>query len=122
MSSMVPSSASASSNPPLAKAAATSGNKGGWWAALSDMLSPPSVKTDTAVDCAACGNERVVACGNCDGVGSYITYGRTVQCNCCKGTGLVICRECFAGDPWDIEGIRATVRAAAERKGRLPSS
>lgn len=118
------SKAPASSNPPIAKAAATtgSGDKGGWWAALSDMLSTKSIENDTATDCAACSNERVVACGNCDGEGSYVTYGRTVQCNCCKGTGLVICRECFQGDPWDVEGIRATVRAAAERKGRLPSS
>lgn len=71
-------------------------------------------------DCAACGNERVVACINCDGIGSYVTYGRIVICPACKGTGLTICRDCFNGDPWDIEGIRATVRAAAERLGRLP--
>ncbi len=62
-----------------------------------------------------------MACPNCDDAsGHYETYGRVVQCSACKGTGLVICRACFNGDPYDIEGIRATVRAAAERLGRLP--
>jgi DnaJ-class molecular chaperone len=107
-----------------ATASASSSSNKGWWAGLTDMLSGVTGATTTAepIDCAACNNERVVGCGNCDGVGSYVTYGRTVQCPVCKGTGLVICRDCFNGDPYDIEGIRATVRAAAERMGRLPPS
>ena len=31
--------------------------------------------------CGTCQDEEVVDCSNCDGVGSYVTYGRTVQCN-----------------------------------------
>ena len=71
-------------------------------------------------DCGVCQNERVVGCINCEGVGSYETYGRTVTCSVCKGTGLMICKSCYAGDPEDIEGIRRTVREAAVRLGRAP--
>ena len=31
--------------------------------------------------CGTCQDEEVVDCSNCDGIGSYTTYGRTVQCN-----------------------------------------
>lgn len=70
--------------------------------------------------CGTCHDEEVVDCSNCDGIGSYTTYGRTVQCNVCKGTGLMICRDCYDGEAEDIEGIRLTVREAAVRLGRIP--
>lgn len=61
------------------------------------------------VQCTTCVNTRAVPCPNCDGIGYYSTYGKEVKCNCCKGRGLVICRECFAKygeDPEDINAIR----------------
>eukprot|EP00978_Attheya_sp_CCMP212_P017741 scaffold47753_cov58-Attheya_sp.AAC.9 len=60
--------------------------------------------------CATCQDTRAVGCPNCDAVGTYVTYGQTVQCNCCKGRGLVICRDCFGtyegDDPNNIERVR----------------
>ena len=59
--------------------------------------------------CEVCNDSRVVPCPNCDGMGYYITYGRSVKCNCCNGRGVVICRSCFdyyGEDPNDIEKIR----------------
>ena len=66
--------------------------------------------------CPSCNDTRVVPCPNCDGIGYYMTYGREVKCNCCKGRGFVICRECFSKygeDPSDIEAIR-------EKMARMP--
>jgi len=60
-------------------------------------------------NCTSCNDTRAVPCPNCDGVGYYMTYGREVKCNCCKGRGLVICRNCFdtyGEDPSDIDSIR----------------
>ena len=71
-------------------------------------------------DCEFCKNERVVDCINCEGLGSYTTWGKVVQCSVCKGSGLMICKDCYNGDPEDIEGIRQTVRDAAVRLGRTP--
>jgi hypothetical protein len=59
--------------------------------------------------CPACNDSRAVPCPNCDGIGYYYTYGKEVKCNCCKGRGRVICRECFSwygDDPEDIDKIR----------------
>jgi len=59
--------------------------------------------------CTSCNDSRAVPCPNCDGVGYYMTYGSEVKCNCCKGRGLVICRDCFGWyneDPNDIGSIR----------------
>lgn len=60
-------------------------------------------------NCEYCNDTRVVGCPNCDAVGYYISYGKKVTCNCCRGKGLVICRDCFSEydeDPNDIERIR----------------
>ena len=32
--------------------------------------------------------------------------GVDVACKACRGTGRVVCRDCFTGDGDDIEGIR----------------
>ena len=32
--------------------------------------------------------------------------GTPVVCKACRGTGRVVCRECFTGDGFDIESIR----------------
>lgn len=60
--------------------------------------------------CLECNDTRVVPCPNCDNSsGYYVTYGKSVKCNCCKGRGYVICRSCFDQyneDPSDIESIR----------------
>jgi len=42
--------------------------------------------------CGTCHDEEVVDCSNCDGIGSYTTYGRTVQCN---GTCSAACPPSF---------------------------
>ena len=60
--------------------------------------------------CLECNDTRTVPCPNCDNSsGYYVTYGKSVKCNCCKGRGYVICRSCFDQyneDPSDIESIR----------------
>lgn len=69
-----------------------------------------------ATPCPACNDSRAVGCPNCDAEGYYISYGQTVKCNCCKGRGLVMCRECFSRydeDPYDIDAIR-------EKMSKLP--
>lgn len=59
--------------------------------------------------CAKCMGSETVPCPNCDEstLGYYKAYGRLVLCSCCKGRGFVLCRDCFRGDPYDIEAIRA---------------
>lgn len=78
----------------------------GFWNALSTAADDVSPELSP---CPACNDSRAVPCPNCDGQGYYVTYGKEVKCNCCKGRGLVICRECFDRydeDPNDIESIR----------------
>ena len=71
-----------------------------------------TLKRDNEVDgpnCKTCNDTRAVGCPNCDALGYYISYNQKVKCNCCKGRGLVICRDCFSdydSDPYDLQGIR----------------
>ncbi|CAM9465701.1 unnamed protein product [Scytosiphon promiscuus] len=67
--------------------------------------------------CSVCQGSELQACYNCDGQGSYKTYGVSVLCKGCKGSGNVLCRSCFKGDPWDIEAART--RAEERRKDSL---
>ena len=99
----------------------------GIWEALGSSTNTSSTSTSSANKsqnnnttgpngCPVCNDTRLVPCPNCDGMGYYVTYGREVKCNCCKGRGYVICRECFHlydEDPSDIEAIR-------EMMSRLP--
>jgi len=95
----------------------------GVWKALGRMLGDDSDEEDgnqmnnkPKSGCTSCNDTRRVGCPNCDGVGYYATYGREVKCNCCKGSGLVICRSCFdwyGEDPADILAIR-------EKMARMP--
>lgn len=57
--------------------------------------------------CSTCQGSGLQACSNCDGQGSYNTYGMVVVCKSCKGSGNVLCRSCFKGDPWDVDMARA---------------
>jgi len=74
-------------------------------AALGAWLAAP------AWECEACGNSEAVGCPNCDALGYYVAYSRRVTCSCCHGRGRVVCRACFRGDPWDIDGVRNRMRA-----------
>ena len=62
--------------------------------------------------CESCGDTRAVQCPNCAGLGGYLAMGdvgelgRWSSCRACRSTGRVICRACFVGDGWDLEGIR----------------
>ena len=61
------------------------------------------------IPCLECKETRAVPCPNCDGVGTYVTYGEQVICKACRGKGRVICRSCFSDyddDPNDIANIR----------------
>lgn len=83
----------------------------GFWDLLSlgSSNEPNKSAATEQSPCPVCNDSRSVPCPNCDGKGYYVTYGKEVQCNCCKGRGLVICRECFDRydqDPNDIEAIR----------------
>jgi DnaJ-class molecular chaperone with C-terminal Zn finger domain len=80
----------------------------GVWKALGKLYSDNQNSVNKS-GCSDCKDSRVVPCPNCDGVGYYTTFGREVKCNCCKGRGLVMCRNCFdwyGEDPSDIEAIR----------------
>ena len=57
--------------------------------------------------CGSCDDTRAVSCPNCDGRGGYTAMGGIdVACKACRGTGRVICRDCFTGDGYDIDKIR----------------
>ena len=57
--------------------------------------------------CEGCGDTRAVPCPNCGAAGGYTAMGGVaVACKACRGTGRVVCRECFTGDGFDIEAIR----------------
>lgn len=65
--------------------------------------------------CAVCGGSRVVECPSCGGMASYISGGRGYPCKSCCAAGpggTVICRACYEGDPYDLEGIRRIVNEA----------
>lgn len=85
----------------------------GFWKVLrgpsGSAISGSSDQKKEPPGCKVCNDSRCVPCPNCDGEGYYVTYGRSIKCNACKGRGLVICRSCFSyygEDPADIEGIR----------------
>jgi len=84
----------------------------GFWNALDGQVGlgvdgdGEGLKRET---CGDCDDTRAVSCPNCDGRGDYVTYNQLVRCNCCRGSGRVICRACFdwyGENPADIEGIR----------------
>jgi len=79
---------------------------------------PPALKRRwrRIFGCRSCANSRAVPCPNCDGAGGYEAMGGPrgargaasipVACKACRGTGKVVCRDCFVGDGNDIERIR----------------
>ena len=74
---------------------------------LEDALAAVQRRVRNTLGCETCRNTRAVPCPNCDGVGGYEAMGGTaVPCKACRATGKVVCRDCFVGDPWDIEQIR----------------
>ena len=61
--------------------------------------------------CEVCNGTEVVGCPNCDdGQGYYVSYGQQTECKACRGSGQVVCRACFKGDPWDLEAVRERAR------------
>ena len=60
--------------------------------------------------CEVCNGTEVVDCPNCDSQGYYVSYGQQTQCKACRGSGQVVCRACFKGDPWDLEAVRERAR------------
>ena len=60
--------------------------------------------------CRTCNGTEVVGCPNCDG-GYYVSYGMETECKACRGSGQVVCRACFKGDPWDLEAVRERARS-----------
>ena len=61
--------------------------------------------------CEVCNGTEVVGCPNCDGQGYYESYGQQTQCKACRGSGQVVCRACFEGDPWDLDAVRERARS-----------
>jgi hypothetical protein len=85
----------------------------GFWKLLSSESAIIPTEEESAIKqppgCQVCNDSRCVGCPNCDAQGYYVTYGRQVKCNACRGRGLVICRSCFSyygEDPADIESVR----------------
>mmetsp|Transcript_26754 Transcript_26754/g.58740 ORF Transcript_26754/g.58740 Transcript_26754/m.58740 type:complete len:261 (+) Transcript_26754:179-961(+) len=63
-----------------------------------DRKSPPRIP------CAACTDSKVVDCSMCDGWG---TRGPEKSiCPACRGSGHVVCRACFSGDPFSLSYVR----------------
>ena len=60
--------------------------------------------------CEVCNGTEIVGCPNCDGDGRYVTYGMETECKACRGSGQVVCRACFKGDPWDLDAVRERAR------------
>jgi ferredoxin len=63
-----------------------------------DFTSPPPAP------CSACGGTQLVACPLCE------ERGAQQACKACRGSGQVVCRSCFDGNPWDIDAVRARAR------------
>lgn len=63
---------------------------------LEYALDPSS----SEIVCGECDGTRTVPCPQCDGR----------DCSICRGSGMVVCRSCFRGDPWDIEAVRAEAK------------
>lgn len=77
------------------------------WSQIYDMITGAETREEP---CAKCMGSETVTCPNCDELtlGYYkADIGSLVKCSCCNGRGFVICRDCFRGDPYDIEAIRA---------------
>jgi len=78
----------------------------GYWRLLTDKESEERQKPG----CTSCNDTRRVPCPNCDGKSDYIAVGgQRIRCTSCRGSGFVICRDCFFEydeDPSDIEAIR----------------
>ena len=60
--------------------------------------------------CEVCNGTEVVGCPNCDAKGRYVSYGMETECKACRGSGQVVCRACFNGDPWDLKAVRERAR------------
>ena len=60
--------------------------------------------------CDVCNGTEVVGCPNCDAKGRYVSYGMETECKACRGSGQVVCRACFQGDPWDLRAVRERAR------------
>lgn len=79
--------------------------------------------------CRECDDTELVPCPNCDGRGTYPcdyrvpdtdrhpanhgsggTATMQVQCKACHGSGMVVCRACFRGDPWDVDSVRVRLQ------------
>ena len=72
---------------------------------ILDRTSPP------AAACPACDGTQLVQCPLCleraaDDGPSYDGSG----CRACGGSGQVVCRSCFSGNPWDLEAVREAAR------------
>ncbi|KAJ1447181.1 hypothetical protein M885DRAFT_472165 [Pelagophyceae sp. CCMP2097] len=89
-------------SPGLANAAESTTYFGDMEFALDSKSPPPA-------PCAVCRGTTVDGCPNCDG-GVYMASGTQVTCKACRGSGQVVCRSCFRGDPWDLEAIRERAR------------
>ena len=61
--------------------------------------------------CDVCNGTTVIGCPNCDAKGRYVAMGGVeTECKACRGSGQVVCRACFEGDPWDLERVRERAR------------
>ena len=61
--------------------------------------------------CDVCNGTTVIGCPNCDGKGRYLAMGGVeTECKACRGSGQVVCRACFQGNPWDLEAVRKRAR------------
>lgn len=75
-----------------------------------DTQSPPPEP------CVVCDGTEVVPCDLCQGSGMRAGtgvgegMGAESQCPACKGSGQVVCRSCFKGDPFDLEAVRARAK------------
>lgn len=63
--------------------------------------------------CDSCADAKATPCPRCwdddrgTSAGGYEAMGGVrVACSACKGTGRTVCRDCFTGDPYDIEKVR----------------
>lgn len=91
--------------------------------APSGRAEAPAEEEEAAAACESCHGSQMAHCPACDGRGRYeVVYkipdlpampdgsrplGRMeVGCSACHGRGTVICRACFAGDPYDLAAIR----------------
>lgn len=95
--------------------------RAGFWGSNASALAPASEgttyfgeieyvldsKSPPPEPCPVCDGSELVPCPLCEGTGLRdLGQPEASQCSACGGSGQVVCRSCFSGDPFDLAAVR----------------